>query len=154
MHLSPISFALLLLEINLEELDGLRKSISSSKKKSRPRRISESHRLRFRNDSVSSINSDDLDTSLDPEPLDWSDLVEKEESEMTQSLEKVSLVETSEAKEKIEKQNQWTKVLNNSKIHKTIQARLKVRQFLSICSGFTFFFLQFYDPLIEVVLKL
>ncbi|XP_034241662.1 inhibitor of Bruton tyrosine kinase [Thrips palmi] len=112
-------------ELNFDELESQRKSKSFAKKKSRPRRTSESHRSRFRNDSVSSINSDDLDTSLDPEPLDWSDIVEKEESQMSQSFEKISLGDSKEATEKAEKQNQWTKVLSNSKIHKTIQARLK-----------------------------
>lgn len=112
-------------EINFDEPEIEGKLKNSSKKKLRPRRISESRRLRSRNDSVSSINSEDLDSSFDPEPLDWSDLVEREESELNQTLEKVSLVDTIEAKERVEKQNQWTKVLSSSKIHKSIQARLK-----------------------------
>lgn len=115
-------------DLNFESPDKMetqKKMKNLSKRKARFRRSSENCRARQHADSVSSVNSDDMDTSFDPEPLDWSDLVEKEESDINQSLEKVSLENTQETKAKTEKQNQWIKVLNSSKAHKTVQARLK-----------------------------
>lgn len=109
----------------MDDLETQRKARLSSKKKSRPRRLSETYRLRHRTDSV---DSDDLNTSLDPEPLDWSDLVEKEQSDFNESSEKVSQMDADKVKEKVEKNNQWIKVMNSSKVHKTVQARLKVMQ--------------------------
>lgn len=81
--------------------------------------------MHHRTDSVSSANSDDMDTSVDAEPLDWSDLIEKQEPEIKQPFEKMSLVDES-MKVKPEKIEQWVKVINSSKAQKTVQARLKV----------------------------
>lgn len=105
-----------------EKMQRKAKLPSSSKKKSRVRNTNENYGSHNRTDSISSINSDDMDTSLDPEPLDWSDIVEKEESDINKAMEKVSL---NQDKQKSEKHNEWIKVLNSSKVHKTVQARLK-----------------------------
>ncbi|KAK3920688.1 Inhibitor of Bruton tyrosine kinase [Frankliniella fusca] len=115
-------------DLNFESPDKMetqKKTKISTRKKARLRRSSETCRVRQHADSVSSTNSDDMDTSFDPEPIDWSDLMEKEESGINQSMGKISLESTQEMKEKTEKHNQWIKVLNSSKAHKTVQARLK-----------------------------
>ena len=126
MFLIPVFFSLLVVDAEIQEdLEGDKKIKLPSKKKSRPRRLSETQRMHHRTDSMSSANSDDMDTSVDAEPLDWSDLVEKQDSEVNHTFANMSVKDES-MKEKAGKIEQWVKVLNNSKTQKSVQARLKV----------------------------